>query len=1145
MKNFHIKIFTLLIFSLGLQGCMPDSLTKFTKNTPVKAGAPAPVTVTNAAGTSVALADIIPPTTFSYNSSTNDLVFVLNTANSFPIIGDNAFLDDGLRNSIIQNCTVSPLLPLGVSIDPKTCAISATTSAPLFSNTAFNVLNKGKADFIVTVTYTNSQGGTSTLSSAIKLQVIAKPTLLTYSQSPKVVLQLSGDLSSFSSASGPFTTSDSKTSSDITKNSISGTVETIDKVNFLLGVINLKNYDYQDTPTLYTDANLDFQPDTAAYSQKYYFKVGDTIDSDIAYYQKRAQIDEIRNIYPTKASAPNNINLQPLEDLVNNINVNLGNTTRNYLDFTISPKLPTGFTFDPLNGKISGFSAIPLPLTTYTITASNSLGSVSTTVKFEVIEAPVQVAYTRKQLLTISTLAYSYLKEGDSVVSQIVSPKISSTHGLITKMISPNLIEVLTLDGTFAKNDPLDIGKTFNAIVTSVLATPINFNAALTTAVAVTVPAAGEIIGDMYVQYLSAPATSRVYVTATGTTSIATAGAMGTMATTISEIDAESLMVTLTAPPITPDLSGFEVLSTIAKARGYVYSHSGSNIYLSDIFRSVNASDVSSRNFKQADSLVFDERSTGAGPVGTIGGAGAVVFDNYYAAERGIYFEIQPNLKMGTGVTYSITPALPAGITLNAITGLLSGTPTISSTLDNYVISAKNLAGVSTLNLKFEVRDYFTLSEVSGAPSFNLHKVGDYQNNKQCKINSSDIYNNRGNLDLRCFMDGEEEDIHFFGMKLKANVGPAICQFVSITPHHFWKWAPKTTNATVVRWVNTGTVLASDRTITSEQDCDGNYSLENGPNCDAGSITVKTYAFDAAAAPALQESFVSSEVISCGGKASNCLDGPIKDIITDPKLATGVRSEITNGDSGFDKTWSFSTPGNSQDLTNLRIANNLYTTNATGGKCDAGAVNTNLAINSNYTNLNLYTKILDTTAPSFYTPGTDTDYYGSSHYIINGFPRGLFTTENNARSIKPYKITKVYSKVGPFDGTLPYYQVNCLDSAKEIRATVNIVVRDWNKTFKLQSEIDKEEPDTALTALTLPILMRATAGGTVANPVNDFADWNDDYSSSPTPVFGAANAPIYPACGTRPAYAIPATSAAVPTMVFPAAAEFQFPENSL
>ena len=80
--------------------------------------------------------------------------------------------------------------------------------------------------------------------------------------------------------------------------------------------------------------------------------------------------------------------------------------------------------------------------------------------------------------------------------------------------------------------------------------------------------------------------------------------------------------------------------------------------------------------------------------------------DNVYLT----YSQDQINLKMITYTSdgylgWSITPDLPAGLTINMSTGVISGTPTVVSPATNYTITARNLGGNSSTNITIRVDD--------------------------------------------------------------------------------------------------------------------------------------------------------------------------------------------------------------------------------------------------------------------------------------------------------------------------------------------------------------------------------------------------------------------------------------------------------
>ena len=58
-----------------------------------------------------------------------------------------------------------------------------------------------------------------------------------------------------------------------------------------------------------------------------------------------------------------------------------------------------------------------------------------------------------------------------------------------------------------------------------------------------------------------------------------------------------------------------------------------------------------------------------------------------------------PTVSGGAATSYSVSPALPAGLALNPTSGVISGTPTAVSSPLSYVVRASNAGGSATANL--------------------------------------------------------------------------------------------------------------------------------------------------------------------------------------------------------------------------------------------------------------------------------------------------------------------------------------------------------------------------------------------------------------------------------------------------------------
>ena len=137
MKNLNGIIF-ITIFSLLTTGCMPESLTKFKKDT--VQNATADVTFTDEDGNVIDGSTINIPTSFNYpnNQITFDRensMFMTSTASSTS--GSSAALVEGDLGDIgsqvgIENLnpvyTISPPLPSGLSLDSESGEVTSSSS---------------------------------------------------------------------------------------------------------------------------------------------------------------------------------------------------------------------------------------------------------------------------------------------------------------------------------------------------------------------------------------------------------------------------------------------------------------------------------------------------------------------------------------------------------------------------------------------------------------------------------------------------------------------------------------------------------------------------------------------------------------------------------------------------------------------------------------------------------------------------------------------------------------------------------------------------------------------------------------------------------------------------------------------------------
>jgi len=709
------------------------------------------------------------------------------------------------------------------------------------------------------------------------------------------------------------------------------------------------------------------------------------------------------------------------------------------IKFTNGPVFSSGLSFGATTGKITGQFDNTMNSTAYTITATNSLGSTAATIYLAAINPPKDLSYTSNQLITVNS--YASFLEGESLFQPIAPPITTSIAGRILRKVSPNMLSIETLNGSFLAGASLDSGNAYynekNYIKTATA--PNHYNIALTvsstTGFTNGIPAAltyvessdgakGRVVyvdtvsKVIYIQFLTPNISSSVPSGATVTPFIQDSTIISNGAT-IDQVEASNMALTVSSTAAFKLGSDF---TTNSNSSGYVYDLDTTNKIIK-----VNEINRTGTDYLKTNQLVdANEYYVGPASDATID---AVTHDNLITIERGIPRVINANVSQGTSLTYSISPALPTGLTLNVLTGVISGTPTAMSVRKSYVVTAINLLATVYYAFDLEVRDHFTFSESSGAKSFLTHKIGMNRTHRPCRINSADILAspiNSSAVDIGCELEAEELELFYAKLKMKAAVGGGICDYVGFTPYSFWQYAPEKTTRTISYATNgctgaPGTVMTESPTAANS--CYGNYTDDDGPNCDTGVVTVRTYT-SAVVGAACDPAYVET-TIDCGGTKTACLAGPITSITTDTaQLEKGFRGETIFSAESVEKTWEIKSSYEFLDVTNLRNANGV---------------------------------------------------------VFNG----CLDTRANANTWANQNQSEIFVPHG--GGESPFYEFTCLDAAKDIKARIRLVVREWNKTFKIDSLINDVIPTNMNITTVDPIF---------GSSYNQYRDWDDNYSGN-------------------------------------------------
>ena len=84
---------------------------------------------------------------------------------------------------------------------------------------------------------------------------------------------------------------------------------------------------------------------------------------------------------------------------------------------------------------------------------------------------------------------------------------------------------------------------------------------------------------------------------------------------------------------------------------------------------------------------------------------------------------LNPTNSDGTPNTYSVSPTLPAGLSMNSSTGIISGTPTTVSSATNYTITAHNAAGSGTFVISIVVGNTYPFVVSSHSTSTTIYNL--------------------------------------------------------------------------------------------------------------------------------------------------------------------------------------------------------------------------------------------------------------------------------------------------------------------------------------------------------------------------------------------------------------------------------------
>lgn len=326
--------------------------------------------------------------------------------------------------------------------------------------------------------------------------------------------------------------------------------------------------------------------------------------------------------------------------------------------YSVSPALPAGLRLDAATGVISGTPVSVSAAGTYAVTASNAAGSATAGVRITVSARavpPTGLGYA------VNPALYT--------VGAPISPNAPASSGgaVSSYSVSPPLPAGLSLDPStgVVSGTPTTVTGPDVYVVTAT-------NVAGSATVGLSIAVGAGVEPPSGLGYAVNPA---VYTVGVPIVSNALARSSGGAATYS------------VSPPLPAGLS-LNTVTGVVSGTATVVTPPGSYVVTA-----TNAAGSAAVSLTITVEAGLEPPSTVAYPVDpAIYTAGTAIAPN------------APTTSGGAPTSFSVTPALPAGLSLNTSTGVISGTPSYIPSSRSYRVSASNSAGTVTVDLWITVR---------------------------------------------------------------------------------------------------------------------------------------------------------------------------------------------------------------------------------------------------------------------------------------------------------------------------------------------------------------------------------------------------------------------------------------------------------
>lgn len=410
--------------------------------------------------------------------------------------------------------------------------------------------------------------------------------------------------------------------------------------------------------------------------------------------------------------------------------------------YSVVPSLPTGLSLDPATGAVTGTPIAVAAAADYLVTAINSGGTASVALSITVNDIPPTdlsyssnlVTYTKGTAIPANMPTNS----GGAVVTYSVSPSlppglsINLASGFITgtptKVTSAATYTVTATNSGGSTNAALTI--TVNDAAPTALTYLIN--PAIYTKGTATSPntpsnAGGAVVGYAVVPNLPAglaidPSTGAISgtpsaISGTGTYTVTASNSggntTGILSLTVNDVPPSTLRYS-TNPAICT--KGTAVAANApSNSGGAVVSYTVSPSLPSGLSINPASGSLTGTPSAVTPSAIYTVTATNSG--GSTTASVSITVNDVppsvlaYSTSPAIYTKgsaISDNVPTSSGgpvVLYSVAPNLPAGLSIDLASGVITGTPTQISTAATFAVTASNSGGSTTANLSITVND--------------------------------------------------------------------------------------------------------------------------------------------------------------------------------------------------------------------------------------------------------------------------------------------------------------------------------------------------------------------------------------------------------------------------------------------------------